>query len=335
MNNKSCSNSRCSVLCLMTTGLILLLTIPCMAQRDYFFRDSTVYPVNTSVKYIAGKYVLYKQTNSTILPIRDFSVTGDTTFYIRDVDFINEQKGYVLVGRMYIGGETYLYKTLNGGTTWQLDTSYYQASKHKSINQVQLLDDHTFVLFDGYYESALIRSFDGGQTWKMWFESLIAHYFQLHRCSNTTWYLIGTPGDGFTSYSFPIPDTLWEKEDIYFMSGCHNGAPDCIRVWRDGDRDRATDFIAKQRDTLSKVCGNITGIEQVDEQRVVYYPNPFTDYLYLFGAQDAAYELYNLFGKCCLQGVINTKEFVLPTSSLPKGTYILRINHRYYKVVKS
>jgi hypothetical protein len=168
----------------------------------------------------------------------------------------------------------------------------------------------------------------------MWFESLIAHYFQLHRCFNTKWYLIGMPGDGFSSYSFPIPDSLWEKENTMFMSGCHNGAPGCIRVRRDGDLDRATDFIAKQTDTISKVCGNITSIDQVDEQRMAYYPNPFTDYLYLSGVNGTTYELYNLFGIRCMQGTINSAELVLPTSSLAKGTYILRIKNTYQKVVK-
>jgi hypothetical protein len=191
------------------------------------------------------------------------------------------------------------------------------------------------VLFDGYYESSLIRSFNGGQTWEMWLNSLVAHYFQLHRCNDTKWYLIGIPGDGFSSYSFPIPDSLWTKNGLEFMSGCHNGAPGCIRVFRDGDRDRATDFIAKQIDTLTKICGNITAIQEaVKENQILYYPNPTKDILTISGILNEPFSLSNLTGEKIVSGIIDELEYDIYLQELPNGIYILRIGNKYQKILK-
>ncbi|MCU0441693.1 MAG: T9SS type A sorting domain-containing protein [Bacteroidia bacterium] len=321
-------------------GLLILLLTFCFckntsAQRDYFFRDSTFYPISANATYIAGKRVLYKQNTSSIIPIKDFTIIGDTTYYIRDVDFVNEQKGYVLVGRMYIGGQTYLYKTLDAGTTWTIDSSYFNASERKSINQMQLLNDSLFVLFDGYYTSSLIRSFDGGETWTMWFESLIAHYFQLHKCDDGRWYLIGLPGDGFSSYSFPIPDSLYSKNNLpSFWSGCHNGAPSCIRVYRDGDRDRATDFIAKQIDTLTKVCGIKTAIDETIQQRAItVFPNPASSFCVIKNAKSKKYELYNTLGVLVQSSIAESNEEEIALSEFGNGVYYIVIESSIYKLV--
>ena len=315
--------------------IIILFANSGYAQRDYYFRDSTIYPINNNFSFIAGKRILYKNQNGVITQLKDFSIQNDSTFYIRDVDFINQQKGYVLFGSMYIGVPSFLYLTTNGGLSFDLDTSYYKASLHKSINQVQFLDDNTIVLFDGYYESSLIRSFNGGQTWEMWLNSLVAHYFQLHRCYNTKWYLIGVPGDGFSSYSFPIPDSLWTKNGLEFTSGCHNGAPDCIRVFRDGDRDRATDFIAKQIDTLTKICGNMTAIQEaVKENQILYYPNPTKDILTVSGRMNEPFSLSNLTGEKILSGIIDELEYNIHLQELPNGIYLLRIGNKQQKILK-
>ena len=111
------------------------------------------------------------------------------------------------------------------------------------------------------------------------------------------------------------------------MSGCHNGAPGCIRVWRDGDRDRATDFIAKQTDTLSKVCGNITGIDQVDEQRVVYYPNPSDGSFTIVCPSMKVpfeYEIYNMVGERLLYGISTDNDITLKRD-LKSGIYFLKV----------
>lgn len=315
--------------------VLLLYTFNGYAQRDYYFRDSTIYPINNSLSLIAGKRTLYKNLNGVVSQLKDFSIPNDTTFYIRDVDFVTANKGYVLVGSIYIGNHTQLYKTLDGGVSWELDTSFFPESERKSINQMQILDPNTFVLFDGYYTSSLIRSFDGGQTWTKWFESLIAHYFQMHRCSSGKWYLIGVPGDGFSSYSFPIPDSLWNKDSTYFMSGCHNSAPGCIRVFRDGDRDRATDFIAKQIDTLTKVCGKATSLTSVfTSTPIMGYPNPVTDIFTIENAENTFFQLYDLRGQRLLSGSIDSNKYQLSLSNLPDGIYLVLVGQQRFRIAK-
>ncbi len=307
----------------------------CFAQRDYYFRDSTTYKIDSSLSYIAGKRILYKNQNGVITKVKDFSIPNDSTFYIRDVDFADDQKGYVLFGSMYIGVPSLLYLTTNGGLSFKLDTSYYRTSLHKSINQVQFLDKNTIVLFDGYYESSVIRSFDGGQTWKMWFKSLIAHYFQMYNCNNAKWYLIGVPGDGFSSYSFPIPDSLWNKESMDFMSGCHNGNPECVRVWRDGDQDRKTDFIAKQIDTLTKLCSKTTSLQPVlTKSKMIVYPNPANDLFYIQNAEGEFYQLYDLQGNQWLSGKAISNNHVVSLSSIHNGTYVILIGQARFRIVK-
>lgn len=335
MNHEITKSTFYMVRILLFSSLLTFLASTGYAQRDYFYRDSTIYQISPTIQYIAGKRALYKSESNTVVMVKDFTVSGDTTMYIRDVDFVDEQKGYVLVGSMYIGVPSFLYLTTNGGLSFKLDTSYYTTSLHKSINQVQFLDQNTIALFDGYYESSVIRSFDGGQTWKMWFNSLIAHYFQLHRCSNGKWYLIGVPGDGFSSYSFPIPDSLWAKDSTYYMSGCHNGDPDCIRVWRDGDRDRATDFIAKQTDTLTEVCGNTTGMfEFIREQKISIYPNPTTNYIMLSALPNVTYALYHINGNLLLRGKTTSYESIIRLDGLPPGCYFLQAGNGFQKIIK-
>jgi hypothetical protein len=335
MNHEITKSTLYMVRILLFSSLLTFLASTGYAQRDYFYRDSTIYQISPTIQYIAGKRTLYKNEANTITLIKDFTVTNDTTFYIRDVDFVNDRKGYVLVGSMYIGNLTQLYKTENGGLNWELDTSFYAASERKSINQMQVLDSNTFVLFDGYYTSSLIRSFDGGKTWTKWFESLIAHYFQLHKCSNGTFYLIGLPGDGFSSYSFPIPDSLWNKNNINFMSGCHNGAPGCIHVYRDGDRDRATDFIAKQIDTLTEVCGNTTGLfEFIREQKISIYPNPTTNYIVLSALPNVTYSLYHINGNLLLREKTTSYKSIIRLEGLPPGCYYLHAGNCFQKIIK-
>ncbi len=315
--------------------LIILFSQSVFAQRDYYFRDSTIYPINNNLSFIAGKRILYKNQNGSITKLKDFSLPNDSTFYIRDVDFINEQKGYVLLGSMYISNETFLYLTTNGGLSFDLDKSYYKASLYKSINQVQFLDNNTIALFDGYYESSVIRSFDGGKTWERWLNSMVAHYFQLHRCNNTQWYLIGLPGDGFSSYSFPIPVSLWDKSGLEYTSGCHNGAPNCIRVFREGDQDRKTNFIAKQIDTLTKICGNMTVIQEpIKEKQISCYPNPVEEILIVSGILNEAYSIVNLSGVEIQSGLINELNYSINLQNLSSGLYMLRIGNRQVKILK-
>jgi hypothetical protein len=286
------------------------------------------------VSYVAGKRHLYKLTQQKLEIIRDFTVLGDTSMYIRDVDFADTSNGFVLVGSIYIGGSSLLYRTQNGGLDWILDTSYFGSSLYRSINQIQILKDGTYVLFDGYYESAVLRSNDKGKTWHLWLNSMIAHYFQLYECENGPKYLIGLPGDGFSSYSFRIDDTLWNAlGHKQFYHGCVNAGNKCIRVYRNGSRDRETDFIKKQQDTLFKVCLNqLAGNRKTSPRKQIeLFPNPaFGEWtIKLESYQDGnnyTLEILDIFGREIIHFPLNNRELIIEKNSLMKAaSYIVRV----------
>lgn len=316
--------------------LIVFYAYNLTAQRDYYYRDSTIYSTNGSLSYVAGKRHLYKWNQNSLELIKDFTVLGDSTFYIRDVDFIDSNTGFVVVGSIYIGGESKLYFTQNAGKNWSLDTSYYAASLHKSINQMQVLKDGTLVLFDGYYESAVLRSTDGGKSWKLWLNSLIAHYFQLFECDNGVWYLIGLPGDGFSSYSFKVDDTLWNKSDIKsYYNGCVAFGNACVRVLRDGERDRETDFIRKQQDTLAKRCMMKVELLKISHKNQIHiFPNPATDEWTVkinssLELQGCNLQIQDFAGRQLFQTSITQSEIQLVKSEkLNTGSYIVGVRDK-------
>lgn len=315
-------------------ALTWLTATAATAQRDYFYRDSTVHPIGQTV-YVAGKKALYKQTSGGLQLLKDFTQPADTALYIRDVDFVTAAKGYVLVGSAYIGGNTQLFKTTDGGNSWTTDTSFYSAAPYNSVNQVQVLNEQTICLFDGYYESAVLRSFDGGDTWTMWLNSLIAHYFQLHQCSNGAYYLIGMPGDAFPSYSFEVHDTLWAKNNVgSFWSGCHNNQPWCIRLYL-GSNLREYDYLKAHSDTLTKLCGISTHINETQtHQAGLVYPNPFGNCFTMVGEAGTRYGIFNYTGFLILEGIMQNHTEVVKTESLPAGIYFLKSGHYTYKLNK-
>lgn len=310
--------------------LLLLFAFDIYAQRDYYFRDSSTYELSGTEMLIAGKRKLYLKSNENLSLLKDFSVIGDSSIYIRDVDVVSGDKIYVLVGSMYIGGNSVLFKSNDKGKNWEEDSSYYVASKFRSINQVQWDSEGVGYLFDGYYQSSVLRSKDGGKTWQFWFESLIAHYFQIHFCASGKPYLIGLPGDGFPSYSFEIPDSLWKKDEFgFYMSGCHNKKEGCIRVFRTGITDRETNFIQKQQDTLSKLCGQLNVVDPgaIQEPQIEVFPNPFSSEIYVqFGFNGTKeISLYSSTGERLVWKRVDAWEDILDLRSISKGVYFLSV----------
>lgn len=200
---------------------------------------------------------------------------------------------------------------------------------------MQLLDDNNFLLFDGYYESSLIRSADGGATWTCWFTSQIAHYFQLHRCTNGNTYVIGLPGDGFASYSFIIPDSIKNANRIDFISGCQNLEPHCILVYDQVVIDRKSDYITEHIDTLTALCGNTTGIMDVWRKQPFWvYPNPAMYFITVHAPADMNYALYYTNGQMALEGKTTASEHTIYLEGLPSGIYFLNIGAEFQKLVK-
>lgn len=209
-----------------TLLLVFLSALDLCAQRQWEVNDSTSYSIGGDTVLIASRKKLYRQVSEGTVLLRDFTVLEDENYYIRDVDHWTSRDWYVIVGSRYIGHPTSLWRTTDAGATWSVDGSFLPATEEGSLNQMAITPDGIAYLFNGYYESEVLRSFDHGVTWSRWFQSLIAHYYGIIPCGNTA-FIYGMVGDAFRPALWQVPDTLWEEEDIWFWSGCHNVIPEC------------------------------------------------------------------------------------------------------------
>jgi hypothetical protein len=269
--------------------------------------------------------------------LKDFK-TADTSFYIRDVDFIDRNTIWVLIGRKTIGFPTQLFKSIDAGNNWVEDSSFYHVSEHRSLNQMQVLNKDTLILFDGYYQSDVLRSFDQGKTWHNWISSLIAHYFQLHYCQQrNSYHMIGLPGDAFNSVSFEIPDSVWRKaSNNGWYSGCHNKQPWCHRVLY-GQNIWQIDFIKEHQLYIDSICENkSTSLLEPyfgSNQNKSIYPNPAKDQVMIESLKGETVEIYSL------DGMFKGRQTVeisgsLSVGFLPSGIYLIQHNQFWFKLIK-
>ncbi len=205
-------------------AFLLLQAGPLSGQRQWGLSDSTHYPVGGDTMLIASRHMLYRALAGDTTLLWDFTVTQQPNYFIRDVDHWSASEFYVVVGSRYIGGSTTLFKSTDAGNTWSVDTSFLAAAlEPPSINQMAIAGD-TAYLFNGYYASEVLRSFDRGISWQHWFNSLIAHYYGIHHCGESA-YIYGMEGDGFQPCMWLVPDSLWGMQVNGFYSGCHQGLP--------------------------------------------------------------------------------------------------------------
>lgn len=290
---------------LLLNTIILCCIATTYAQREFAVCDSTIYNYNIDTTVIAGRNHLWYQTSSGLSLAYDFT-TSDTNLYIRDFDIIRPDLWYTLVGRRSIGDESFLYKSTDRGVIWERDTSFYAASKydtsapafqyHHSVNNVQKLGKDTIVLFLGYYESGMVYSLDGGNTWEPWFRNWITHYQGILECDNH-YFLWSYSGDGFIAFMFPFPKTALFTPDTgnvvtnWYPGGLYNPGcptwsnPRCIYIPIPVNIGRCKQyhFFA---DTLSAACAalNTTPVSEIsatDVDIIKLWPNPASDNLYI------------------------------------------------------
>ncbi|MBK7946071.1 MAG: T9SS type A sorting domain-containing protein [Flavobacteriales bacterium] len=260
-----------------------MLAEPALAQRQWGLSDSTSYAVGGDTVLIASRKKLYRALPNDTMIIRDFTDVADTNLYIRDVDHWSANDWYVLVGSRYIGYSTTLYRTQDAGSTWFEDVSYLPVVDQSSLNQMTIKEDGIAYLFNGYYDSAVLRSFDGGVTWEPWFQSLIAHYYGLLRCGNTA-FVIGMEGDGFPPSMWQVPDSLWGMQGLTnYYSGCHNGGIEgCYYVipWSAPYAQVVAEFQA----LAVQLCATLgTDMAMYLDSSVRLSPNPASEFFTLEG----------------------------------------------------
>lgn len=276
-------------------ALLLLLSLPCTAQRQWGLSDSTQYAVGGDTTLIASRHNLYRMVGEEVELIRDFTDALLPDHYIRDVDHWSSSAFYVIVGSRYIGHTTTLFSSSDAGLTWQVDESFFPAATETpSLNQMSIVGE-TAYLFNGYYASEVLRSFDRGITWQNWFHSLIAHYYGIIPCGEDA-FIFGMVGDGFSPSMWLVPDTLWAQQGIPFWSGCHNGGqPQCYY-----SLNNAYAAVVSHFDSIATAtCTN--GLSVDDGKLAATFhlaPNPVTDRATIGGmAPDATLLLTDALGR--------------------------------------
>lgn len=299
--------------------LIVSLLQNCMlqAQRQWAVSDSTTYALGGDTLLIASRKQLYRSVSGVPTLLRDFTDAADPDQYIRDVDTWSSTEFHVVVGSRYIGGNTTLYHSTDGGATWAVDERFFDATEDVSINQMTIFGD-TAYLFNGYYTSEVLRSFDHGETWERWFQSLIAHYYGIIPCGSTA-YIYGMVGDAFAPSMWQVPDTLWNTTDTFFWSGCHNGGtPGCYY-----SLNNAYAFVVQHFDSIATaLCSTSTGqVDLPSQERVIVWPNPTQDLIHLQGMPMLAeLRITDITGRPF--PVVREGE-ALRISQLPAGAYLL------------
>lgn len=303
-------------------ALAFLFSIPCTAQRQWGVSDSTQYDVGGDTILIAGRHKLYRMVEDEVELIRDFSDAMLPDHYIRDVDHWSSSVFYVIVGSRYIGNTTTLFKSTDAGLNWQVDESFFPATTETpSLNQMSIVGD-TAYLFNGYYASEVMRSFDHGLTWQNWFASLIAHYYGIIPCGSDA-FIFGMVGDGFAPSMWLVPDTLWAQQNTFFWSGCHNGGqPQCHY-----SLNNAYAAVVSRFDSIATaVCSTGLSVEDGDQQRTLRLaPNPAMDQISISGlASEATLLLTDALGRPC--PIERTGQF-LDLAHLTPGVYQLTVFH--------
>lgn len=301
---------------------LLLLDIEAYPQRQWSVNDSTDYTLD-NIHVVAGRHKLYLEDQNSLSLIHDFMQPDEPNYYIRDFDFIDSQHWYVLVGSRYIGHPTQLYETVNAGTDWQLilpesfTVPETLNGKAESINQIQLLDGRIY-LFNGYYISNLLYSDDFGQTWVYWFQSVIAHYYQMYQCADAL-YLHGLAGDAFQPYLFGIPTELLPQQNLTnFYSGCHNLSPHC---YYPPSNSTVPEVVVYFDNVMDGICS--LGILEEEKQPIGLLPNPVRDVFEVASEVPVLQiTIYSLFGQSLIRFRNTTRCNI---ENLTSGIYLVAV----------
>lgn len=260
--------------------LIVNTSLGAYAQRVYDLCDSTTYEWAADSSFVVGRSTLYVRTGNSLTTRYQFPLATSDHF-VSDFEMIEKNLWYAVVSKRYIGDSTTLFRSIDQGISWQVDTSFYPAAKasslaetYNSINQLQRLGTDTIVLFIGYYRSGVVYSTDGGETWTEWFNNLISYYHGMISCADSI-YMFGFDGDGFNSSMVGFARSELFSSD-YVHRACHGGnVPGCIYAPSNIDPCERINFYKQY---VASICPEFaTSINTFDKGLGLFvYPNPTT-----------------------------------------------------------
>lgn len=340
-------------------GIILLLTQALEAQhlRQFDLCDSTTYVLNADTSIVVSKQRLYAASANDLDLIYQFDLPSPD-YYIRDFDIVKPQLWYTLIGDKTISDLTFLYKSVDRGKNWAIDTTYFTAidgsikattfdpfdpNYYNSINQVQKLGNDTILLFLGYYGSGIVYSIDGGEHWTHWFANAPAHYFGLFECEQS-YYLYQLEGDGFQGRMFPFDkqflfrnDSLVNFDHLPSGSGHHppfhlTDLPQ-VRYYSNLSNCEVYTLLS---DYIDSTCYGLTSVSTFSlDQQLNIYPNPSDGQLHLelktSSASPVHLTIYNDTGQKVLEQTFSNAQDLSHFQSyptLPPGIYFFLIQHQ-------
>lgn len=256
--------------------------------------DSTVYEFPGDSSVLAGVNTLYFENAGQLYPIRSFSSPEVNNGYIRDLNIIDRDRWYLVLGSRFIAGTTELWRTDDAGRNWFIDSSFYQVTlpdrdsgiiaDHRSISQFQHWRGDTFILYVSYYQAGIYYSTDRGSSWQRWLTNTPAHYHLLLPCPDQrSHHLFSLEGDAIQAYTFSIPDSLVLSPDTggFWNQLSGSAHPQCFQAGQSGCTyhtfgtryDQYLSAIAH----LDSICGDLpTSLYQAvsSGESLRIYPNP-------------------------------------------------------------
>lgn len=109
----------------------------------------------------------------------------DTNIFLKGVNFISDELGFIVGGNGFIG------KTTDGGISW----SYLSSGTTESLQKVFFTDSLNGIVVGGLLNSAILRTSDGGQTWGTVSHSSTEFLQSVYFPSQSIGYIVGWGGE--------------------------------------------------------------------------------------------------------------------------------------------
>lgn len=298
----------------------------------YVFTD--IYFIDENVGFVTGSAAgLLKTTDGGLsfspISFSEYHLVYDIVFSTDNIGFLSAMKPYDPDGDGLHHDAIYrILKTTDQGESWAINfvvDTVYDAStidKTKQINRIQFLDANTgFVVGNA---GLFMKTTDAGATWDVTtippYTNLSAVYFT----SPTTGYINNAGG----IYKTTNGGTTWTVQNIFPLDIIHE-----IRFAND------TIGYALGEDGIYKTInggGTGLGVEKVKlKNKLIVYPNPAKENLYLKTAAQLSIEKIKLFdmrGKTVREYPSNARQ--LEVNNLAPGNYFLKFSTKQGVITK-
>ncbi len=271
--------------------------------RTFFFDADNGFGIGSA--FFAG-YTLVKQSAGAWGPTQQFSF--DPSKFLFGIDFYNSSTG--IVG----GHRGYVYRTFNGGTTW--DT--VKTAVDSTINDLKFLNAHTILGASDNDGCAMIISYDTGRTWQLETNTLTFSYPDIKG-------LVRSPHDSFIAVGHSQFATsgiiLWDRQGIIY---------NYISTQR-------LNAVAMQSDSIAYTVGD-SGLILTNRQAAAgitpaktslsllqIYPNPASDYCNTSAQGLHRINLYDMTGRLVVAQQGLAMQHTISLGALGRGVYLVQV----------